>query len=560
MITLMEPKTRALMIACVLGVGALVAGIVSCSEESPVLRPSQAPAEPSVSDARAAPPRTRRARVERRAANVDAPSPSLEDPPALPSSAAPADPSAPTDAEVHTLIVRVVGPTGAPAPHVDVQVFGGSSAELRWDVRLIIASDVWEGAPRQVIATERTDASGLARISIPLSRGPAVQIRAHGKDLTATVVRVPMIAGETTSLTLTLAPSFELSGFVRRTSGAAVADAQVFLGGVRRGQAPNHLGVVTTDERGTFRFPPIALPPEGTLAVYAIGSDTAGTTVEVPARQGVIDDVIITVDPSASVRGRCVDEEGKPLPSVRIRGIFPFSGEITYTGADGRFSIKIPGDGGGVIFWTADRVQTGRRDIVAIDGVANIGDVIIARGGTISGRVVRPDGSPRADVHITIGEPITQHAAFRGRTDADGRFRAGLIGAGPHTIFVVSNDPIRGPAARANFHFGPYHAGTSGVDLVVPDGIWVRVDIVDGEPGTRSGLVNGRVAALRVDRPMFSAATGSFNGPAPSEFHLQLQTPGRYSLKIDFDGSTKRVETEIVVTDDSDQRFTVTLR
>lgn len=154
-------------------------------------------------------------------------------------------------------------------------------------------------------------------------------------------------------------------------------------------------------------------------------------------------------DPTlAHLRGRCVDEDGAPLPGCTAKfdgwegnqDAFALQGKVDWrdpepivTGADGRFDFAFHPPSGlqYLLDIQADgRVpRTGRWGRLQPAQIIDLGDIVVARGFAVRGRVVDESGAPMAKVAVAVQNlplPIAASMAANniryGTSDASGEF------------------------------------------------------------------------------------------------------------------------------------------
>src|SRR5215831_5313277 len=165
-------------------------------------------------------------------------------------------------------------------------------------------------------------------------------------------------------------------------------------------------------------------------------------------------------------------------------------------------------------------------------------------GGTISGRVLGPDGRPVADAPVQwFAAPSPMQAladatsgrkaapAGQTRTDADGRFRAALDPSGPIVTVSIRIEPAGLPWVELD---GPYDPAESlrlpDLDLPAPQSVTGTVVTPDGKPvaGARVAVREGTRFA-RDDTTIFAEATTGSDGafrmanapPAPARLSVR---------------------------------------
>ena len=246
-----------------------------------------------------------------------------------------------------------------------------------------------------------------------------------------------------------------ITGIVTDGRGALVGGAEVGFGQWR----------TTSSSFGAYQLaiePGAQWPPEQTLFAALAGWCPAvehgfGARVLAAANGEVVQDLLLAHQ-SASIAGRVVDTEGKPLAGVavypwQVPGVsdddsaedlaaprtaqpLMLSGNRVrchaITGGDGAFELRgldrrdyrlrvYSRDDG--VAWTTAAIAAGARDVV----LAMPADLL----GLVAGRATARDGSPAAGLHIDVyvqvhsrdGGLVSVGVPQEGTTDADGRFR-----------------------------------------------------------------------------------------------------------------------------------------
>jgi RNA polymerase sigma factor (sigma-70 family) len=155
-----------------------------------------------------------------------------------------------------------------------------------------------------------------------------------------TSAEVDATPDRTIDVELAADPGLGLRGLVVDASGAPVADALVFWGGVEQLRPdplgpfePEHaLGGVRTDAQGWFQ-----LPGEEDAASAARTTVTVWHERHSPATVAGSDATLIRMPPRGSIRGRLLDDRGGPLGGVRLHLDRERSAT---TDSDGRFVFE----------------------------------------------------------------------------------------------------------------------------------------------------------------------------------------------------------------------------
>lgn len=261
--------------------------------------------------------------------------------------------------------------------------------------------------------------------------------------------------------------------------------------------------------------------PAGRHTVWARTPEGAYARTRVSVEPGADTPITIVPDPYTTLRGVVRDHHGAPLPGATVvieRPIEPsgwpeaWDGPRVRTDADGRFVVRGFRQqmvvlhvelGGRTLPWVEPSLGTrwDREQIQVHSHRTSIDRVLRVQtpGARLQGRVVGPDGRPRADVRVVARhEPVerTEHRSFDGEwsaklffpeepmvaTDEDGRFDlAGLLD-GEHELRAV--DPLDGALAVERV-IAP--ARDVEVRLVSPARLTGRVTY-EGEPVSRFAL------------------------------------------------------------------------
>ena len=189
-------------------------------------------------------------------------------------------------------------------------------------------------------------------------------------------------------------------------------------------------------------------------------------------REGEVDVGTLTMEPGAAVLGRAVDERGSPVAGATVVGrlarersagpgamLAMLAGSVgeTYTrattGADGRFRVSGLATGSVDITAEADGKQVGHLDGVELlqGDAVDVGDVVLADGGSIAGYVVGPDGEPVEGASVRVSSmsrivlsslddlprrDLGREMRLRAETDADGWFSLDGLGNGQFSVHV----------------------------------------------------------------------------------------------------------------------------
>jgi len=315
---------------------------------------------------------------------------------------------------------RVADPDGEPAigALVVVDLEAGSSA--------LIASGIEERPPPRVV---RADDEGCFEID-SLAPGPIV-IAAFARGYCPAPEKLTLAPGAAADVDLVLKHGATVAGRVVDRGGAVVPAASIeatsWIGG-----RLFLLAVARSTSAADGAFELAGLAPGGLLIdVDAGAAGAARLPLQVAEGEVVRRDVVVSRD--TSIRGRVVDESGRPIAGARLHaepvvGFAPRLPAPVTTDGEGRFELVDCADLDWCItlFQAADApfallrrepVRPGGDEFVLVVGAAE------RPSASVLGRLLDPDGRPVAalvNVHQEGGNTIlTQRSAD------DGSFRSG---------------------------------------------------------------------------------------------------------------------------------------
>ncbi len=316
-------------------------------------------------------------------------------------------------------------------------------------------------------------------------------------------------------------PVVQLAGRVENRDGLPVPNAEVKWKGTETEEE-----VATTDAEGKFRF---ELQPfqQGVLEVSASGYAFHRTPDQVKLNQADIKDIVIILDRGATVNGRVVTPEGKPVPRASVRTTnppFSVGSRLLYGGrwfgntdSAGAFHVDTLETGQATFKATADGFAPGTAVVDAKPGDILDVEIELQEELTIEGRVVDAKDEPvRADVMAYNGEVVA--------TDADGYFQLGGLENREVHLVVSAKD---GPQSKDL----NVKAGTK--DLIVrldTEEVTVFCQLVDritGEP----------IDSYKIESVTGSADVSKTDKPGTFELKLQQNPKGRLArIRISADG------------------------
>jgi hypothetical protein len=284
---------------------------------------------------------------------------------------------------------------------------------------------------------------------------------------------------------------------------------------------------------------------------------------------------------NSTISGRVTSLDGAPLrrTQVQLAGA-PIGGRTTQTDSDGRYSFAaLPAGkytirvsrGGYVNLAYGQRTPTDpTKPIELADGQALSGvDIVLPRGGAITGRVLDEFGEPMLQAQVQAyryqyqpgGERTLQPGGGSAVTDDLGQFRLYGLNPGDYVISATSRNQVMqmvaggagstftldGPDARTDEGYAPtFYPGTANpgeaqpVNLGLGQELSVQLQLVPAHLARISGMVfdsqgrpvTGSVVMLRSsatvigpNRSANSGADGSFTitGVAPGEYYVEVR-------------------------------------
>jgi protocatechuate 3,4-dioxygenase beta subunit len=379
--------------------------------------------------------------------------------------------------------------------------------------------DAQVGSDPDVLAVARSDAAG--EFLLRTSRSGAVTVDASADGFATG--RAPLIleSNSSSAVRIVLAPGATIRGRVRRMNGAPVVGAKVVaLVADRRlplanleARASSH-----TDRVGRFEIAGLEPRAHG-LCVLVTGRLRWVRPMVLAGAEGPFDIVLVG---GARLEGTVRNEDGQPLSRAHVEALVADQRLSAKTDESGRYAIEdlSPGKLRRVSVFCPEYAQhpTGRaRYFLSPDGLGWLEsgrtlehDVVLTRGSTIHGRVVRStDGTPCAGAEVTaVGWFMNMRGLPTAVADGEGRFR--LEGLDTRRWVLVVRFPGFGQPGLAEALQGDRAALKRWAVEIEPDRREERVDLVVEPLARIEGLVRSsggepvpvaRIVARRQVRP-----------------------------------------------------------
>jgi hypothetical protein len=225
---------------------------------------------------------------------------------------------------------------------------------------------------------------------------------------------VELVEGRTTRLSLRREAGVTASGRVVDHEGKPVEGATVL--------SPRQRNPATTGADGRFSLAGLQPGPATLFATDPRGSSSPRLDVTVPATE-----LELRIPAAPRVKGRVVDESGRPLTAFSING-------EELQPPDGRFEVAMPA--------VLDLVAPGRESVYVDEPKDDLGDVVLRLEQAIEGVVLDGEGRPVAGATV-----VAALGTATGVTDARGRFK--LQSAGVDSIDLIATRGSQAGTTRA---------------------------------------------------------------------------------------------------------------
>jgi RNA polymerase sigma-70 factor (ECF subfamily) len=449
--------------------------------------------------------------------------------------------------------------------------------------------------PGQVsVAPAFADVSGRARLRIGKpDLGPrnteldALWIHAVKGGEAAMAVLKDLPATGTAKRELTLETAGRIHGTLRWKSGEVLPGGLVYLS-----FTPPLFLAVRTDENGLFRFPLVPASRFDGLRYFVHARDALSNEKVLPREAIDGPGLDVVAEPQWTLRGRCVDSKGVPLPDLPVvarvdQSVTSEFERRTKTAADGTFALERM-DGR----YSALRVEGGelgiysRNPILAFgEAGVDVGDVILGKKAELSGTVLLEGGSAARGALVLLvpgklaGDTILAYVA----TDEEGRFSfqvADNRSGDQFRVYVLPGEAENGvpvldmAKGRMNARFvadaqtrgytrGPIVLGGAPLRIVL-GGLRVRFRFLDAETGVAEKLkiFKATVHARGTEWTPEKGYQAGIKADTANEYSpcIDVLKPGIFCPEVEVDGYSCEFPESVEVTEEKETVVEVRLR
>ncbi|MEM9556610.1 MAG: carboxypeptidase-like regulatory domain-containing protein [Acidobacteriota bacterium] len=331
--------------------------------------------------------------------------------------------------------------------------------------------------------------------------------------------------------TLHLEPAVTLDGLVVDRDDRPVVGARVFVLPSGRQSSLNRSlqsftrNEIVSDETGRFAVDGLRDGEQVQLNAYREGY-VAGEPIA--ARAPTTEPLRIVLDVAARLMGRVVDTAGEPVAHAELRvsrgNERGYEMQAERTDTDGEFAIDTKP---GMLQLTArsDEHRATTLDLEIDAGSRREGlELVLARGATLSGRVLGPDGTPVVDVQVGLDDRFNRLTARpMVQVDSDGRYRLGGLDEGPVTV-TARHEHLGSTRASTRIEPGDDEVV---LDLQFEDGVEVVGSIRGADTGQPLAGATLRLLG-QSPRTATSDDTGTFRFEAvrPAGYRLEALADG----------------------------------
>lgn len=313
---------------------------------------------------------------------------------------------------------------------VEVRLRGWSRKEELATVRVIAAPvEMWGSVPESLLPSFSVSETGT--VAIPASG--ALRIRALGERVGS---MWEQMRGDASRCDITLRrPASDAEMRFRTADGGLPGRLYALVMSRRRGEAAAALQAqFAADPKGALRIP--ALPQSEIVALFVTSEHAAPQTIS-----GTAEELSRTIllPPAAEVRGRFIDEEGRPVSGVKVVAegwVSPDApaasrGEVT-SDSDGRWAIRGLPRVRLAVRAMSDSHATFRTTLQPESDELDIGTVTLAHAAQLTLIVTDSTDVPLAGVRVR------SDGGFEGRTDDEGMIRVSRLSPTEQSVLTAT--------------------------------------------------------------------------------------------------------------------------
>jgi hypothetical protein len=243
--------------------------------------------------------------------------------------------------------------------------------------------------------------------------------------------------------------------------------------------------------------------------------------------------ISLALHPPITVRGRFVDEQGKPVAGTRLDGWHgPWTSIHAVSDEEGRFEFLSPANRYVGMYLTHVNAPEGLLEVRGGASDQDLGDIVVPPGRPIRGRVLDAAGRPRKGLAVQLytAERWGRHAGTA-KTGADGSFSFGDRGTGWFEVFTKFRGEVDGRPALLGARRIGVRAGDHPVILTLVPLREVVLRLLDARTRKPASIVSPTTKlARRGDDPALYSPR-QFQTHA-STVTLYLVAPGEYDLRV----------------------------
>lgn len=436
------------------------------------------------------------------------------------SQAPPATRQAEVRSKARTRMAATLDPAPALDPSGEAQL-GSVQVQIRW-ARGASPRPLWVelehpfASPSERIRRARSDAQGRCTFASV----PPGSVQLHGEC--AGTARAQVRAGELTEVELNLPAGLLVRGKVQDESGAAIANAELWL--FHRGDFARGAVVGRSDAAGTFALP--GVDPSYRLGAMAPGYEPSAEVWVADLAPSQLDGrgIVLTLRSAAgSAELRAVDEGGNPVPGALVSLTLPPPNSPApsaatgrpqalqpayLTAADGTLSLPSLPVGLLVLRTTAAGFAPHSRELRVNDGETTDAVLRLSACARVQGQVLSSSGDPIVNILVAPFLPF-EDLIPTARTDAEGRYTLGDLPTG--SVMLTARDPLSAWAQTyGTLSLQPGETGTWNPTMTA--GRSLAGTIQGGGSAAGAGQVEGRALQARTAGSEFPFAFATSDG------------------------------------------------